>query len=358
MKYLLYILICTLPFVANAQSITKRIILIGDAGEVNTKQSSVIHKAAELIKKDSTLMFFLGDNVYPSGMGLEGIEKEEGIKSLNSQFEPFRKEDVPVYFLAGNHDWNVSRPGGLEKLKAQGDYLRSKNDHHLQLIPTAGQPGPVSIPVNDELMIIAYDSEYWLYPYHSADIDLVKQRAVFIDQLKQLFEANKDKTVLVLSHHPMITYGEHSLAFDWRQHIFPLRKLNSNLYIPLPIVGSLYPLSRATIYGSDEDYPSKKYQELVHDIAEARGNQSNVIYASGHDHGLQFITKDDIVQIVSGSGSKTSFIVNNENLKFKYQKQGFCVFDYLDNGDILLAYYTFDGINTVKAYETLIAKKK
>ncbi|MCI0921260.1 metallophosphoesterase [Sphingobacterium rhinopitheci] len=357
MKHLFYLLFCFLFWEANAQSIAKRIILIGDAGEINTKQSSVIHKAAELIIKDSTLMFFLGDNIYPSGMGLEGIEKEKGINSLNAQFEPFRKENVPVYFLAGNHDWNVSRPGGLAKLIAQGDYLKSQNDQYLKLIPSAGQPGPVSIPVNDALVIIAYDSEYWLYPYHSSDIDLQNQRTLFVAQLKQLFENNKDKTVLVLSHHPMITYGEHSLAFDWRQHIFPLRKLNSKLYIPLPVVGSLYPLARSTFYSSAEDYPSKKYQELVHDISEARGNQPNVIYAAGHDHGLQFISKDDLVQIVSGSGSKTSFIVNNKNLKFKYQKQGFCVFDYLDNGNILLAYYTFDGLNTVKAYETLIEKK-
>lgn len=358
MKVFLYIFACLLTTTVSAQSLVKRIILIGDAGEINNKQSSIIHKAAELIKKDSTLMFFLGDNIYPSGMGLEGIEKEEGIKSLDSQFEPFRDENVPVYFLAGNHDWNVSRPGGLEKLKAQEDYLNSRQDEYLQLIPKAGEPGPVSMPIDDGFTIIAYDSEYWLYPYHSPEINLEQQRKDFFNRLKLLFEENKDKTVLVLSHHPMITYGEHSLSFDWRQHLFPLRKLNRSLFIPLPIVGSLYPVSRATIFSSNEDYPSKKYQQLVKDMAKARGHQANIIYAAGHDHGLQFIEVGDIKQIVSGSGSKTSFIVNNKNLKFKYQKQGFSVFDYLDNGNVHLVYYTFDGINTIKAFETIIVKKK
>jgi len=224
-------------FSAVAQQLEKRLILIGDAGEINIKQSSLIHKAVELVKKDSTLVFFLGDNIYPTGMGLEGVEKEEGIKSLRSQFEPFRQENVPVYFLAGNHDWNVSRKGGLEKLIAQEDFLKSQDDSHLKLIPKAGEPGPVSIPVTADFTIIAYDSEYWLYPYHAPTIDLTAKRKEFVQQLTKLFDENKDKTVLVLSHHPMSTYGEHSLIFGWKQHLFPLRKLNKSLYVPLPVVG-------------------------------------------------------------------------------------------------------------------------
>jgi len=344
-------------FSAVAQQLEKRLILIGDAGEINIKQSSLIHKAVELVKKDSTLVFFLGDNIYPTGMGLEGVEKEEGIKSLRSQFEPFRQENVPVYFLAGNHDWNVSRKGGLEKLIAQEDFLKSQDDSHLKLIPKAGEPGPVSIPVTADFTIIAYDSEYWLYPYHAPTIDLTAKRKEFVQQLTKLFDENKDKTVLVLSHHPMSTYGEHSLIFGWKQHLFPLRKLNKSLYVPLPVVGSLYPFWRGVVLKDAEDLPSKPYQTLVKDVMKARGKHSNVIFAAGHDHGLQFIETDSIVQVVSGSGSKSSFIIDNKNLKFKYEQQGFCVLDYLDNGDIHLTYYIFNGTDAVKAYETRVAKK-
>lgn len=340
-----------------AQSIEKRIILIGDAGEINVEQSSLIHKAVALIKKDSTTVFFLGDNIYPSGMGLTGVAKEEGIKSIQSQFEPFRQQDVPVYFLAGNHDWNVSRKGGLEKLKAQDDFLKAQMDNHLSLIPTAGQPGPVSIPLAADLTVIAYDSEYWLYPFHPADEDLDAKRKVFVDSLRLLFDQNKDKTVLVLSHHPMITYGEHSLNFGWKQHIFPFTRMNKKLYIPLPVLGSLYPLWRGVIFKSAEDLPSKPYQTLVHSVLEARGDHPNVVFAAGHDHGLQFITNEDLVQVVSGSGSKSSFILDNKQLKFKYQQQGFCVADYLSNGAIRVSYYIFKGADTVKAYETTILKK-
>lgn len=353
-----------LPFVffftlsySYGQALEKRIILIGDAGEINYKQSSLIHKAVELVKKDSTIVFFLGDNIYPSGMGLEGMAQEEGIKSLQSQFEPFRQQGVPVHFLAGNHDWNVSREGGLAKLKAQEDFLVSQKDKDLSLIPNAGQPGPVSIPLTKDLTVIAYDSEYWLYPFHPADENLEAKRKVFVDSLGLLFAQNKDKIVLLLSHHPMLTYGEHSLSFGWKQHLFPLTKLNKKLYIPLPVVGSLFPLWRGLVLRSAEDLPSKKYQALIHDVMVAKGDHPNVLFAAGHDHGLQFIDNGEILQVVSGSGSKESFILDNKNLKFKYQQQGFCVADYLDNGTIVVTYYTYNGTDAVKAYEATIIKK-
>lgn len=340
-----------------AQKLQKRLILVGDAGEINTQQSSLIHKAVDLIKKDSTLVFFLGDNIYPSGMAVEGVEKEAAINSLRSQFEPFRSKDVPVYFLAGNHDWNVSKPGGLEKLIAQEDYLKTQNDKDITLVPVAGELGPIQIDVSNDFVIIVYDSEYWLYPYHVDEKNAIEQKKAFEIKLKALFDANKDKTVLVLSHHPMITYGEHSLIFGWKQHIFPLTRLNKNLYVPLPVLGSIYPLWRGQLFDSAEDLPSDPYQELVKMVMKAKGDHDNVLFAAGHDHGLQYIDNGKIRQVVSGSGSKSSFIINHKDLKYKYQHQGFCVADCLDDGSIVLSYYIFKNSNAEKAYEIKIDKK-
>lgn len=357
MKYLgLSFGLLLLTFFSSAQELVKRIILVGDAGEINVKQSSLLHEAASLVKEDSTLVFFLGDNIYPSGMALEGVEREEGIKSLHSQFEVFRSLDVPVYFMAGNHDWNVSRPGGLERLVAQEKYLNSQEDKDIRFIPPAGEPGPVSINVSDEIVVIAYDSEYWLYPYHPESENLEIARKDFSEKLTLLFEENKDKTVLVLSHHPMVTYGEHSLIFGWKQHVFPLTRIHKNLYIPLPVIGSIFPLWRGHIFDSSEDLPSKQYQELIKTIMQAKGDHPNVLFAAGHDHGLQYIDTGNIKQVVSGSGSKTSFIINHKDLKYKYQQQGFSILDCLDNGDVLLAYYTVQNSKAVKAYEVRIDK--
>lgn len=358
MRYLgLFIFLFLIHLSCYSQEFVKRIILIGDAGEINRQQSSLITEAASLVRKDSTIVFYLGDNIYPSGMGLADKEQEDGRLTLESQYSPFRNLNVPVYFLAGNHDWNVSRKGGLEKLKAEEEFLNLQQDSNLRLIPTAGEPGPIDISIAKGFNVIIYDSEYWLYPYHASDEDLLEKRKVFNEEMTTLFRSNKENVVLVLSHHPMVTYGEHSLVFGWKQHLFPLTRINKGLYIPLPVVGSLYPLWRGVFFKSSEDLPSKTYQQLVKDVLKARGDHQNTVFAAGHDHGLQFIEKDTLTQIVSGSGSKTSFINDNKNLKFKYRQQGFSIIDYYDNGDLLLSYYIFEGDQVRKSFETIIVKK-
>lgn len=339
-----------------AQRIEKRLILIGDAGEINSEQSSLIDKAVSTIKSDSTIIFYLGDNIYPSGMSPDSLERVKGMASLRSQFEPFRAKDVPVYFLAGNHDWNTSKPEGLQRLKAQEKFLKEQKDKGIQFVPQAGKPGPTPIAVAEGLVVVAWDSEYWLYPHHDKHVDLDKDWQLFKDSLKHLLQKNTDNVVLLLSHHPMMTYGEHSLSFGLKQHIFPLTRLHKNLYIALPIIGSLYPLWRGKILKSTEDLPHPKYQNMVSNITEVTKQHPNLLFIAGHDHGLQFIEDADMRQIVSGSGSKSSFIRNHKNLKFKYDNQGFCLLDYYDNGNLVVSYYTYDGDDALKAFETTINK--
>lgn len=340
------------------QQFVKRLILFGDAGEQNPAQSMLIEKAVSLVVPDSSVVFFLGDNIYPKGMSIEPAEQTSEKQILFSQYAPFRALSVPVYFLAGNHDWNVSRPGGLAKLKAQENFILNQQDPQLHFLPTAGDPGPVSLALAPGLTVLIYDSEYWLYPYHADSIDLQQQREEFESKLKHLFNANKENVVLVLSHHPMATYGEHSLRFGWKQHIFPLTRLNKSLYIPLPIIGSLYPLWRGILFKSAEDLPSAPYQHMVKGVLHARGGHRNTLFAAGHDHGLQYIEQDSLRQIVSGAGSKSSFIVTDKHLKYKYQKQGFTILDYYSNGDLRLMYFIFDGDQVQKSFETRIPKQQ
>ena len=59
--------------------------------------------------------------------------------------------------------------------------------------------------------------------------------------MQELLYKNRNKTIFLASHHPFQSYGTHGGYFSWKDHIFPLTAANENLYIPLPIVGSLYP---------------------------------------------------------------------------------------------------------------------
>src|SRR3954449_12830256 len=91
--WILVIAVTLLPFALYAQqdSIQQRIIFIGDTGELGQQQSSIISSAAGNILPGKTTGIYVGDNVYPTGMGLPGTKDEEYTKDiLRAQYKPLR----------------------------------------------------------------------------------------------------------------------------------------------------------------------------------------------------------------------------------------------------------------------------
>ncbi|HMG08084.1 MAG TPA: metallophosphoesterase, partial [Mucilaginibacter sp.] len=155
-------------FAGQAQdSVRYRVILIGDAGEMDMQQSAVLKHAANNIIQNKTTVMYLGDNIYPHGMGLPGSPEEEVTKKiLQSQYLPMRAKGAPVYFVPGNHDWDKMGPQGLAKIKRQWQYLNEQQDSLLKMVPANGCGDPVEINLNNNLTVIAFDSEWWLFPFN------------------------------------------------------------------------------------------------------------------------------------------------------------------------------------------------
>ena len=345
---LLFILLA-LSFPGLAQdSIRQRIIFIGDAGEINQKQSTIIPDAAKHIIPGKTTVMYLGDNIYPRGMGLPGSKEEDETKQiLQSQFIPMRSKGAPVYFIPGNHDWDKMGKRGLAKIKAQGAFLNAQNDSLLKMVPSDGCPDPVEIPVSEHLTIVAYDSEWWLYPFNKenadAECDCTSEKDV-LEKLDAILYKNRFKVVLLASHHPFVSYGTHGGKYPLRDHLFPLTRLNKKLWIPLPVLGSLYPLLRSTIFISPEDQGHPLYKHMVRQIEKVTDNSPNLVNVSGHEHGLQLV-KGKHLQIVSGSGSKNSYAKKGRNSLFADAMQGFVTVDLLPDHQLHITFYTYsDGI--------------
>jgi hypothetical protein len=348
-------------------SVRYRVILIGDAGEMNDGQKESLKNAAKHVIKGKTTTLYLGDNIYPVGMAIPGYgDFKETSKILQSQFTPMREAGATVYFLPGNHDWDKSGPNGLAKIKAQSDYLDSFNDPLLKMLPPNGCPDPIAIQLTDKLTIIAYDSEWWLFPYNkanpSADCDCQTKDEV-ISRMEDLYEQNKNKIILLASHHPFQSYGSHGGYFTWRNHLLPLTLLNKNLIVPLPIIGSVYPLLRSTFL-SPEDLNHPLYKDMIKQVNDVFGKKSNVVNVAGHEHGLQLIKTDVNTQIVSGSGSKMNPNKLGKNSLFNEMRQGYVIADQLRNNDMRYEYYIYadTGVKKVfsytQPYRELVQKQK
>ncbi|RYY37533.1 MAG: hypothetical protein EOP46_02325 [Sphingobacteriaceae bacterium] len=335
---------------ASAQDIVKyRVIFIGDAGEMDKQQGQVLNHATAKLLPGKSMVMYLGDNIYPAGMGLPGSAEEKHTQDiLRSQYQPFRAKGAPVYFIPGNHDWDRMGPLGIQKIKRQWEFLEEQQDSLLKLVPPNGCPDPVEINLTDSLTIIAFDSEWWVHTYSKDNPDAecdCKTKDEVVLRMQELFDRNRGKMILLASHHPFQTYGTHGGYYSLKDHIFPLTAAKHNLYIPLPVIGSLYPTLR-TLFTNPQDVGHPLYKDMINQIDGVFKGYPNLVHVAGHEHGLQFI-KDKQIQVVSGAGAKQTYAKKGAHSLFADATQGYVTADLLSGNKVKFTYYTVSG-DTVK----------
>jgi hypothetical protein len=107
--------------------------------------------------------------------------------------------------------------------------------------------------------------------------------------------------------------------------------------VPLPVIGSLYPLLRSKVH-NPEDFGHAWYQELIGKVTGVFRDRPGVVYVAGHEHGLQLI-KDDITQVVSGSGAKHSYARKGRHSLFEDSRQGFVTIDLLTDKSLHIVFH-------------------
>lgn len=334
--------------------IIARTIFIGDAGQVDRAQVQVIGSAAKQVLKGKTTVIFLGDNIYPNGMAIAGSPDTLVTgRILRSQFEPMRAKGARVYFLPGNHDWDRSGPHGLEKVRAAWKFIADQKDSAVVWLPANGCPDPQEIRLSDEVTVILFDSEWWLFSEKIKDGNsqcACNTSKDVLEVFKSILFRNKGKVILLAGHHPFLSYGNHGGHFTLMQHLFPLRELSRALYIPLPGIGSLIAFGRM-LFPAAEDLKHPLYRKMIRQIDAVFANEKNLIHIAGHEHGLQFINSDGFFQVVSGSGAKLSHVVKGKYALYAEANPGYVVADQLDDKKIRFTYFKVTDRAVIRTFE-------
>jgi hypothetical protein len=349
---------------ANAQdtaaAITHRFIFIGDAGRLLNGKSIVPNAVADYIDKadSTTTILFLGDNIYEKGLpDKEDNDYVEYAEVLSKQLLPFVSYAAKVYIIPGNHDWQKSGPQGWERIKRQAAWVDSLNKDNIIFLPKEGCPGPEEININDSLTLVILDTQWWLHPFDKPGIDddcNCQTEDDVINALKDIAYRNRNKRIVFASHQPMRSYGIHGGYYTWKQHLFPFTEMSHNAYIPLPILGSLYPLVRGR-FGNIQDLKHPEYRNMVKRIEGAMSIAPDVIYAAGHDHALQLIQEDKRNYIVSGSGINRERVKDGKNAAYVSDQRGFVEVVYRADGSEQITIYEVDEQSNYKiAYSTIL----
>jgi len=324
------------------------VFLIGDAGDPKATGEPVLEALTRVLADapDTAVVLFLGDNVYPRGLpDSADASFPEAARRLSAQVAFARR--VPVVFVPGNHDWDKSGSDGLARILRQGRFIAREGGGRARLLPTDGCPGPETFDVSPRLRLVLLDTEWWLFPHDDSVAEAacpVRSPDAVVAALREVLAASSGRQVIVAGHHPLETGGPHGGYFSFREHVFPLTVLHPALWLPLPIIGSLYPGLRG-LGISSEDVFSGRYQRFRAAMDSAFACAPPAVYAAGHEHTLQVIEHDHApLLLVSGAGifGHESHVEAVPGTRVALGDPGFMRADLLRDGRLRIGVLTVD----------------
>ncbi|MFT4031736.1 MAG: BamA/TamA family outer membrane protein [Siphonobacter sp.] len=336
------------PLFSQAQptdSVKQRVILVGDAGKLINGHNPVVDAIASYYNLDDpqTTLLYLGDNVYPRGLPDENDPDYTALAQiLRVQAQVGLSKRSPVLFIPGNHDWSKDHADGWEKIKRQGRWLDSLHAPNIKMLPADGCPGPEEIHLNDRLILVIIDTQWWLHPNDKPGIDSdcpCKTEDEVVARLSDIVLRNKNKGIILATHQPFRSYGIHGGYYTLKQHIFPFTDLKSGLYIPLPLIGSIYPIARG-VFGTLQDLHNPTYKHMVEVLEKALVPAKRVVFVAGHDHALQHIQEGNRNYLGSGSGINRERVKKGKYAEFVSSDWGYIVLDEMPSGELKASFFT------------------
>ena len=313
------------PLVCRTRSeIRSSTFLIGDAGQprlpavqpgvpdalvdpvLSALRSDVAARVAE-VGAERVAVVFLGDNIYPAGLELPGEKGHaHGLRVLEAQIAAVG--EARGFFTLGNHDWAQGKAGrGWDVANAQVEYLSARAPN-ISVHPGGTCAGPEVVDFAGQVRFVFVDLWSALYEIQVADgrqdhCPIRAGEGRLIERVREVLDESGDKAVIFVTHAPMMTSGPHGGFFPWREHVFPLRVFHRDLWIPLPIIGSIFPLAR--LMGvTDTDMMSENYQIYIDGLKRIFRPGNPGLVAAGHEHSLQVhVDPTGVMHAVSGAGS-------------------------------------------------------
>ncbi|MBA3258545.1 MAG: metallophosphoesterase [Gemmatimonadales bacterium] len=341
--------------VAPRDSIELALFLIGDAGSKAYDGEPVLlelSRQSDSLRPVKQFVVFLGDNVYPRGVPPAGHpNRDDAERKIAAQVLAIRKGAAQGILVPGNHDWDRQGRDGWNSIRRQDTLVRKFGGDDVRLLPKGGCPGPEVVDLAKHVRLIALDSEWWLHndvkPFGPDAPCPTRTNEAVTDSLAGALRDKGTRHAIVVTHHPLRSGGQHGGAFNLSDHIFPLRNLESWLWIPLPLIGSLYPFAR-TMGISNQDISGGKYQLMRRELEKVFAGNPPLVLASGHDHDLQVIrgARPEVTnagyQLVSGAGilGHASLVRKIEGSLFEREAAGFMRLDFTRDGRVRLSVTT------------------
>ncbi|MBJ6109822.1 hypothetical protein JAO73_12420 [Hymenobacter sp. BT523] len=250
-----------------------------------------------------------------------------------------------IYFLPGDKDWANSGPDGLKAVRRLEKYIEKQLPGQNAFVPTNGCPGPEVVDVAPLVRLVALNTPWFTHPFdrpEAPDTDcktLTKEE--FREQLQDLIDGTKNKNVLLLGHHPVVTNGVYGGHEPLSRHLSP------------PVLGTVYAAYRQNV-GSPRDLAYPGYQDLRKELLNTLQSNPGVVYAAAHDYSLQVTPFQGNYHIVSGSVVESEHVGAKGQSLYSKSEEGYTTLEYFADGIVKTHVFTF-GSNDQPAKDAYTA---
>lgn len=282
----------------------------------------------------------LVDNDFDKNFDKDSIRILTILKNLSK----YKNDKVIV--IPGDRDWDDSGKKGLKNIKKLEQLIKSLKIDNVVWAIKDGCPGPKEILLNDNLLLIAINSQWWNHPFEvpgSVDGDCkVSTTDDFKEELEDILNENVEKNILIAGHYPIISSGEYGGHIPFYKHIFPLVDLSKNLYFPLPILGSLYASFRENI-GNSYDIINERFEPFKKLLKNIISDYNSVIYLSGHEKNQQIIRSKGNYFINSGAPEHAEYASNLDGTVLSKSEPGIIEIIYHSDGKVSSTFHQFNN---------------
>jgi hypothetical protein len=334
------------PLPEDTAQLLYTVYLIGDIKYPQPDNENLTLLKQHISEQDTlSAVVVLGDILYPLGLRDSSdrhfAKDEANLKYILNTFDSFKGE---VVFLPGNHDWARGREDGWETVIREEEYIEQFLDRGNTFLPDGGCPGPVELELSPDITLIVINSQWWFQkhekPGPDGACDFEDEEEIFI-AIEDAIRRNRDKKIIFATHHPLYSAGKHGGYFPVSYLLFPLLEIKNWMYLPLP--GFIYTGYRK-YFGNIQDLAHPEYKIFKEKLTDLFKAYSNVIYAAGHEHNLQYFEKDSLNHIISGGGGEGTYIARKKKkTDFAYQSPGFSKLSFYSNGNAWMEFISPDG---------------
>lgn len=339
------------PPIPAGAAVETTVFLIGDAGAPAPGGEPVLHALRDALESAAgeRLVIFLGDNVYPRGLPDSAApDRAEMERRIDDQMDVVLAAGVRGIFVPGNHDWARHGPDGWDAIRRQERWIAARGDSIVTLLPGGGCPGPSVVDVGSRVRLVLLDTQWWLHggprPGPGSGCRAGDENSV-ADSLRADLAGAGDRAVIIAAHHPLESAGEHGGFFGIGDHLFPLRAARRWLWVPLPGVGSIYPLARQNgISNQDQTGPANR--RMRRKLEAAMRDRPPLVWASGHEHNLEVLEGMSARWLlVSGAGiyGHEGPAFRRTGMRFGSRDAGFMRIEFLADGRARLVVLAVDA---------------